>query len=57
VPASGKPPGFSMPAFATLSDADLAAVATYVRNSWGNAADPVSKGNVAQIRKELRPSD
>ena len=56
VPAAGKPAGFSMPAFATLSDAELAAVATYVRNAWGNAADPVQVNRAAEIRKQLRPS-
>jgi mono/diheme cytochrome c family protein len=55
VPVAGKPTGFSMPAFPTLSDAELAAVATYVRTSWGNSAGTVSKGRAAQIRKLLRP--
>jgi hypothetical protein len=28
-------------------------VATYIRNSWGNAAAPVSAGQVAKVRKQL----
>lgn len=55
VPAPGKPTGFSMPAFPTLSDAELGAVATYIRNSWGNRAEPVSEKQAAEIRKLLRP--
>ncbi len=35
----GEPTGASMPSFGwKLSDEQLAAVATYIRNSWGNAA-------------------
>jgi cytochrome c oxidase subunit 2 len=32
-------PGSAMPAQENLSDVDLAAVATYTRNAWGNAAE------------------
>jgi mono/diheme cytochrome c family protein len=43
-----------MPSFAwKLSDQELADVATYVRNSWGNRAQPVSPGQVRQMRKAL----
>ena len=35
-----------------LSDAEIAAVLTYVRSSWGNKADPVDAALVAKIRKE-----
>ena len=35
-----------------LDDDAIAAVLTYVRNSWGNAAAPVSAGTVAGIRAE-----
>ena len=43
-----------MPAFAwKLTDAEIAAVATYARNSWGNAASPVSAGDVASLRKHV----
>ena len=34
----------------TMNDADLAAVLTYVRASFGNRAAPVSAATVAQIR-------
>jgi mono/diheme cytochrome c family protein len=40
-----------MPAFADrLSDQDLAAVADYVRNDWGNKFGPVSAGDVAAVQ-------
>lgn len=43
-----------MPAFdAKLSDADIADVLTYVRNSWGNHAPPVSSRAAAQLRAKL----
>lgn len=41
-----------MPAFKDdLSDADLAAILTYVRSSWGNKAKPVTAADVAKVRK------
>ena len=33
-----------------MSDADLAAVLTYIRASWGNKAGPVSADDVKTIR-------
>jgi mono/diheme cytochrome c family protein len=56
-PVPGKPVGFSMPAFPVLSNAELGAVATYVRNAWGNHATPVSEARAAQLRKLLQPQD
>jgi mono/diheme cytochrome c family protein len=47
------PPTFSMPGFAALSDADIAAVATYVRNAWGNRAPPVSADQVEALRHKI----
>lgn len=49
-------PGFqSMPSFAwKLNDQQVADVATYVRNSWGNRAPPVDAGKVASIRSKLK---
>jgi mono/diheme cytochrome c family protein len=44
---------FSMPAFATMSNSEIADVATYVRNSWGNKASSVSDGQVASLRTQL----
>jgi mono/diheme cytochrome c family protein len=41
----------SMPVFNTLSDAEIAAVLTYIRSQWGNAAPTVSPATVAAGRK------
>jgi mono/diheme cytochrome c family protein len=44
----------AMPAFDwRLNDAQVAAVLTYIRNSWGNAAAPVSPGVVSSQRTSL----
>jgi hypothetical protein len=43
-----------MPSYAwKLNDQQVAAVTTYIRNSWGNAAEPVSAHDVAKMRKQL----
>jgi mono/diheme cytochrome c family protein len=43
-----------MPSFAwNLSDADVANVLTYVRNSWGNSAPAVTQNDVSTLRKNL----
>jgi mono/diheme cytochrome c family protein len=48
------PTGPSMPALGwKLSDAEVAAVVTYIRNSWANAASPVSASDVARAREQL----
>jgi mono/diheme cytochrome c family protein len=48
---AGAPTGAAMPQFEwILTDAQVAAVLTYVRNAWGNAAAPVSAGDVAAAR-------
>jgi mono/diheme cytochrome c family protein len=45
-----------MPPFADqLNDAQTAAVATYIRNSWGNNFGPVEPQQVARVRNELQP--
>ncbi|WP_226929661.1 c-type cytochrome [Janthinobacterium aquaticum] len=50
----GKPTGAGMPGFAwKLSDAEVAAVGSFVRNSWGNAAPAVSAASVAEARKSI----
>lgn len=36
-----------------FNDEEIAAIATFIRNSWGNKAPPVSKDLVAATRKEL----
>lgn len=38
-----------------LSDAEVANVLTYVRNTWGNSADAVTPQEVARIRQEAPP--
>jgi mono/diheme cytochrome c family protein len=40
----------NMPSFSTLQDKDIAAVATYIRNSWGHSNTPVSARMVGGIR-------
>jgi mono/diheme cytochrome c family protein len=41
-----------MPAHGSfLNDDQIAEVLSYVRNSWGNKADAVSKEEVAAVRK------
>lgn len=48
------PSATAMPAFGwKLNDAEIAAVLTYVRNSWENAAPAVSANDVGAIRKKL----
>ncbi len=54
VATDGAPTGPAMPSFAwKLSDADIAAVITYIRNTWGNAAPPVTAGEVGNMRQAL----
>ena len=46
------PTGAAMPGFDwKLSDSQIAAVLTYIRNSWGNAATVVSADTVGKMRK------
>lgn len=53
-PTPNRPSPIAMPAFDwKLSDREIANVATYIRNSWGNVADPVSADDVAKLRKTL----
>ena len=40
-----------MPAFAQLSDEELAAVASHVRSTWSNKAPPLSAELFARERK------
>lgn len=41
---ASNPRPFGMPPFGlTLNDRELASVLTYIRNNWGNEADPVSE--------------
>ena len=49
-----RPSPLSMPSFAwKLSDQQIADVSTYIRNSWGNQAAPVSAAEVREARRKL----
>lgn len=37
-----------------LSDADIAAVLTYARSSWGNSAPPVTEEQVREVRQKTQ---
>ena len=55
VPTDLRPTPVTMPAFDwKLSDRELAAVATYVRNAWGNAAPAVTADQVKSLRDQLQ---
>lgn len=47
---TGNPRPFGMPPFSQLTVSELAAVMTYIRTSWGNAATPVSTVDVERAR-------
>jgi mono/diheme cytochrome c family protein len=52
VATDGAPTASAMPQFAwLLKDGEVAAVLTYIRNSWGNAAPAVSAGEVGKARR------
>jgi mono/diheme cytochrome c family protein len=49
-----RPSPLSMPSFAwKLDDQEVADVSTFIRNSWGNEAAPVSVSDVRTARKKL----
>ena len=48
--------GALMPPFPALSDAEIAAIASYVRSSFGNAHGGVSEDDVASIRADFEPT-
>ena len=57
VATRAKPTGLAMPAFGwKLSDEEIADLATYIRNAWGNRASVVSTDQVADARKEITQS-
>jgi mono/diheme cytochrome c family protein len=57
VSTPSRPTAPAMPAFDwRLDDAQVAAVLTYIRNSWGNRAASVAAGTVASQRKSLAAS-
>lgn len=47
---AGNPRPYGMPPFPDLNDADIAAVATYIRRNWGNDGSPVSRSTVERTR-------
>jgi mono/diheme cytochrome c family protein len=51
-PANGVPP--MTPFGSILSDEEIAAVLTYVRNSWGNKAEPVLPATVKKVREATK---
>lgn len=54
-PAPTRPSALTMPSFAwKLSDQEVADVATYVRNSWGNEGTAVDPGAVSKLRARLK---
>ena len=42
-----------MPAFGWKLSEEIADLATYLRNAWGNRASVVSQGDVAAVRKNM----
>jgi len=53
-PTDGRPTPLSMPAFGwKLNDQQIADVATYIRNSWGNEASQVDATDVRRLRSDL----
>ena len=54
VSTTDEPTGPGMPSFGwKLNDGEIAAVLTYVRNSWGLAAPAVTADEVAATRRSL----
>jgi mono/diheme cytochrome c family protein len=52
--APNSPSPLTMPSFAwKLSDGEIADVSTYLRNSWGNQASPVSAAQIHDVRHRL----
>lgn len=54
IEVQGKTYNSAMPGFGgQLSDAEVAAVVSYIRGAWGNTAGKVSEQNVAAVRERL----
>ena len=51
-PIKGSTYSNAMPGFGSLSDEDIANVATFIRNSFGNSADPITIEDVARYRMD-----
>jgi mono/diheme cytochrome c family protein len=54
---NGKADQLAMPGLATLDDATIAAILTYVRRSWGNEASPIDERTVESIRSVVSHRD
>ncbi|HWN94832.1 MAG TPA: cytochrome c [Methylomirabilota bacterium] len=57
IKAAGKEMNANMPPLAVagaMSDEQLAAVLTYIRNAWGNTAPPVTVEHVQRVRADLK---
>lgn len=48
---------YTMPGFGRLSDQELAEILSFVRESWGNNAGPISASEVKKYRAQLDPKD
>ena len=57
IKVNGKTFQLEMPQMAVLEDEQIAAVLTYIRREWGNAAAPVDPKTVAKIRTETAKRD
>jgi mono/diheme cytochrome c family protein len=44
---------YSMPSFVALTDNEVADVATYIRNAWGNKAPAVKAGDISNLRRAV----
>ena len=52
--SAARPSPLTMPSFAwKLTDQEIADVSTFIRNSWGNRAAPVSADAVKSLRHRL----
>jgi mono/diheme cytochrome c family protein len=55
--AKGMPDAYRMPQFRQqLSDQDISAVITFIRNGWGNQATVVTAAQVAKLRETTDPA-
>jgi thiosulfate dehydrogenase len=46
---------YTMPAFARLSDPELAEILSFMRNGWDNMGEPVAASQVKKMRAQLDP--
>lgn len=54
---NGKVDQLAMPSLATLDDATIASILTYVRSSWGNEASPITPQTVESVRSLVSHRD